>query len=348
MKKIISLFLVVSMLAGITVVSTSCQKKDEKVLNLFNWTEYLPQSVIDQFEAETGIKVNYNTYSSNEEMLAKVIAAPGTYDIVVASDYMIDIMKKQELLSPLDKSKIDLIGNIGAQYMNKAFDPDNVYTIPYMAGSALLAVNTKMVSIDIEHYEDLWDSSLADSIVTLDDQRALMGVALKKLGYSINETDPAILEKVKEELATLKPNIKAFDSDSPKSLLISGEVAIGYVWNAEAVLAQKENPDIAIVIPEEGLYLWQDNFAVPKGAKHQEYAEQFMNFILRPEVSVLISAEQPYTNPNSKAVELLDASIKGNIGVYPPDEVYTQGEYLLDLGETTTLYDQIWTEFKQQ
>lgn len=347
MKKIVSMLLILSMLCSFVVVSSGC-KKESKELNLFNWTEYLPQEVIDQFEAETGIKINYNMYSSNEEMLAKVIAAPGTYDLVVSSDYMVDIMGKQQLLEPIDKSKITLLSNIGEEYLNKAFDPGNQYTVPYMCGTALIAVNTKLVEIEIAHYEDLWDPSLKDNIVSLDDQRGLMGVALKKLGFSINDTDPAHLELVSQEMSTLKENIKAFDSDSPKTLLINEEVAVGFVWNAEAVLAQKENPDIKIVMPEEGLYLWQDNLLIPKGAKHKEYAQEFMNFILRPEISKMLSEAFPYTNPNRAAKELLADDIKNNLGIYPPASVYEQGEYLVDLGETTVLYDKIWTEFKQE
>lgn len=347
MKKNVSFLLLIVMSLSFVLISSGC-KEDTKVLNLFNWTEYLPQEVIDKFEAETGIKINYNTYSSNEEMLAKVSSAPGTYDLVVSSDYMVDIMNKQNLLEPLNKDVITNLNNIGPEYLNKGFDPGNQYTVPYMCGSALLAVNTKLVNIDIEHYSDLWDSSLKDNIVVLDDERGLMGVALKKLGYSINETDPVILEKAKEELITLKPNIKSFDSDSPKTLLINGEVAVGFVWNAEAVMAQKENPDIKIVMPDEGLYLWQDNLLIPKGAKHKENAEKFINFILQPEISKMLSEAFPYTNPNAAAKELLSDDIKNNQGIYPPASVYEQGEYLVDLGETTTLYDKIWTEFKQE
>ncbi len=347
MKKMIAMFLVLSMLFSLVLTSTGC-KKDTKELNLFNWTEYLPQEVIDKFEAETGIKINYNTYSSNEEMLAKVSAAPGTYDLVVSSDYMVDIMNKLNLLEEIDKEAITNLKNIGPEYLDKGFDPGNKYTVPYMCGTALLAVNTKLVTIDIQHYVDLWDPSLKDNIVTLDDQRGLMGVVLKKLGYSINETDPAVMELVKEELIALKPNIKAFDSDSPKTLLIKEEVAVGFVWNAEAVLAQNENPDIKIVMPEEGLYLWQDNFLIPKGSKHKENSEEFINFLLRPEISKLLSEAFPYTNPNAAAKELLSEDVKNNLGIYPPASVYEQGEYLVDLGSTTVLYDKIWTEFKQE
>lgn len=348
MKKIFSFIVFVSLLVGIIGLAAGCKKQESMELNFFNWTEYMPQEIIDKFEEETGIKVNYNTYSSNEEMLAKVSASHGMYDLVVASDYMVDIMVKQELLEDIEIDKLENIENIGDNFMDKEFDPENKYTVPYMAGSALIAVNTSMIDKEINHYEDLWDPALEDSIVVLDDERGLMGITLRKLGYSMNETDPAILDEVKEDLLKLKPNIKAFDSDSPKTLLISGEVPVGYVWSAEAVLAQYENPDIKIVMPDEGLYLWQDNLAIPQDAPNKENAQKFIDFFLRPEISKIFSESRPYTNPNVAAQNLLADDIKNDPGVYPPAEVYENGEYLKDVGETTTLYDKIWTEFKQE
>lgn len=345
MKKIIVLL---ALVMTINIVFSGCSKKEEKKeLNIFNWSEYMPQEIIDDFEEETGIKVNYATYSSNEEMLAKVQSSPGTYDLIVASDYMVDIMVKQNFLEEITMDNIKNIENIGSDYLDKAFDPGNKYTVPYMAGSALLAVNKSMVDIDIDSYEDLWDVSLSDSLVVLDDSRGLLGIALKKLGYSMNTTNLDELEEAKQELIALKGNIKAFDSDSPKTMLISEEVAVGFVWSAEAVLAKRENPNIEIVMPNEGLYLWQDNFAIPQGAKNKEIAEQFIDFLLRPEVSKAFSDMVPYTNPNLEAVKLLDESLKNDSGIFPPSSVYESGEYLIDMGELTPTYDAIWTEFKQ-
>lgn len=344
MKKMLVL-LSLSILVVFTAVG--CGKKEE-VLNFYNWSEYMPQAIIDSFEAETGIKINYATYSSNEEMFAKIINSPGSYDLIVSSDYMVDIMVKQNALEKIDFTGITNISNIGASYLNKSFDPGNLYTVPYMAGSAVLAVNTKLVDFPIEHYADLWNEALTDNIVTLDDQRALIGITLKKLGYSMNSTNPDELEQAKQELIKLKGNIKAFDSDSPKSLLISEEVAVGYVWNAEAVYAKRENPNIAIVMPEEGLYLWQDNFAIPKGAKNKANAEKFIEYLLRPEVSKLFSEEFPYTNPNQAAFPLLSDEVKNEPAIFPEESVYINGEFLQDVGETTKLYDEIWTVFKQE
>jgi spermidine/putrescine transport system permease protein len=344
MKKICSLMSIVIL---VIIVFTGCGKEEE-VLNFYNWSEYMPQELIDQFEEETGIKVNYATYSSNEEMFAKVANSPGSYDLIVSSDYMVDIMIKQDHLEKIDFSGITNIGNIGESYMNRDFDPGNLYTVPYMAGSALIAVNTELIDFPIEQYEDLWNEKLNDNMVVLDDQRALIGITLKKLGYSMNTLNPDELEQAKQELLKLKDNIKAFDSDSPKSLLISGEVAVGYVWNAEAVYAKRENPAIQIVMPEEGLYLWQDNFAIPKGAKNKANAEKFIEFLLRPEISKVFSEATPYTNPNKEAYPLLSDETKNEKAIFPDEIVYQNGEFLKDVGEATVIYDEIWTAFKQE
>ncbi|PKM50982.1 MAG: ABC transporter permease [Firmicutes bacterium HGW-Firmicutes-7] len=348
MKKIGAVILLITMCLGLIGSTSGCKKEETRELNFFNWTEYMPQELIDKFQKETGIKVNYSTYSSNEEMYAKVTAAPGVYDMVVATDYMVDIMVKQSMLEEINKDNIAKIGNYGAAYMDQSFDPGNVYTLPYMAGSVLMVYNKTMIDKPIETYADFWDESLKDNTVVLDDQRAIIGMALKKLGYSINETDEAILALAVEELKTLKRNIKAFDSDSPKSLLISGEVAAGYVWSAEAVLAQNENSNLVVVIPEEGTYLFQDNFAIPKGAKNKDEAEAFINFMLDPENGKVFSESRPYSNPNAAVLELLSEDMKNNKAVYPPDSFFEVSEFVLDLGETTLVYDEMWTKFKQE
>ncbi|MEQ8154943.1 MAG: spermidine/putrescine ABC transporter substrate-binding protein [Clostridiaceae bacterium] len=344
------LSIVLALLFTISVPLAGCGKKEElaKEINVYNWSEYLPQSVIDKFQAETGIKVNYETYDSNEQMLAKISAGNSGYDIAVASDYMVDVMIKQNLLQEFDLNNVPNFKNIGDEYKKASYDPENKYSVAYMVGSAIIAVNKDKVTKKITSVADLWDPSLKNSLVVLDDERAIIGLALKKLGYSLNETDPAKLEQAKKELIKLKPNIKAFDSASPKKLLISGEATVGYVWNAEVALAKKDNPSIEAVYPKEGVYLWQDNFILPKGGEHKKEAEMFINFLLRDDVSKMISDEFPYTNPNAAARKLMDKSVTDNTIVYPTSDLVKNGEHLKDLGDTTQLYDKIWTEFKQQ
>ena len=330
-----------------TVSSNNPANNDtENVLNVFNWSEYLPESVIEEFEDKYKIKVNYITYSSNEEMLAKIMAGDDIFDISVASDYMVEVMRKQKLMEELDMSNIPNLKNIGAQFKNLSFDPGNKYSVPYMWGNAVIAVNTSKVSGNITSYSDLWDSKFKNSLVVLDDERALIGIALKKLGFSINETDPAKLEQARVELLKLKANIKSFNSDSPKAELISGQVTAGFMWGAEAALAQKENKAIKAFFPKEGMYIWQDNFVIPKGAMHKKNAELFINFILDPQISANISKEFPYANPNVAAHQFIDKNTLNNTTVYPTENDLKIGERLKDVGDVTKLYDKIWTEVR--
>jgi spermidine/putrescine transport system permease protein len=318
----------------------------ENVLNVFNWSEYLPETVIKEFEAKYNIKVNYMTYSSNEEMLARIMAGDDIFDISVASDYMVDVMRKQKLMEEIDIGNVPNIKNIGEQFKNLYFDPGNKYSVPYMWGTAVIAVNTRNVPGEIDSYSDLWDSKFKGSLVVLDDQRALIGVSLKKLGYSLNETNPARLQEAEAEVLKLKANIKSFNSDSPSDELIKGNVTAGYMWGAEAALAAKENKDIKVFFAKEGMYLWQDNFVIPKGAVHKKNAELFINYLLDPVVSAKITEEFPYANPNIAAHEYIDSSILVDTAVYPTESQMKITERLQDLGDTTKLYDKIWAKVK--
>lgn len=342
-----SAFLVCIISFSTVIFAASNKTKGDSIeLNIFNWSEYLPQSVIDKFEQTYGIKINYSTFSSNEEMLAKLMAGGSQFDLVVASDYMVEILTKQNLIQPLDKENISNFKNLTAESTDKPFDPGNKYSIPYMWGDACIAVDTSKVNIEIKSLADLWKPELKNSIVVLDDQRAIIGMALKKLGYSINETSEKALAEAKKELEALQPNIKAYDSDSPKTLLINGEAKVGFVWGAEASLARRENPNVKAVIPKEGLFLQQDNFVIPTQSRNKKAAEAFINFILEPEIGVEISQEFPYASPNKESHKLMDPEILEDIAVYPPQDAVDKGEYLKDIGQAVQIFDRIWSEVK--
>lgn len=320
----------------------------QQVLNVFNWSEYLPPSVIEKFEQTYNIKVNYSTFSSNEEMLAKLMAGGGNYDVAVASDFMVEILAKQNLIQEMDKSRLTNLGNIDPQFMNLAFDPGNKYSVPYMWLAGIVAYDSSKVPEGaITSYADLWKPEFSNSLTVLDDERVIIGITLKKMGYSLNETDPAVLAKAKEELAKLQPNIRSYDSDSPKTSLISGESKAIFAWGAEASLARRDNPNVRYVIPKEGLFLQQDNFVIPKDAKNKEAAELFINFIMDPEISAEISHYFPYGNPNKAAKAYIDPEILMDEAVYPPDAEVKKGEYLKDIGESILEFDRIWSEVKQ-
>ncbi len=347
MKKFFLLGLSLLLSMGLTACGGAPAEKDEKVLNIFNWSEYLPETVIDQFEEEYGIKVNYDTFSSNEEMLAKLSVGSAQYDLTVATDYMVDIMIKQGLLKTIEQTNISNLKNIAPEMLQKPHDPTGQYFVPYMWGGVVIAVNTEKVTSPVAGYKDLLREEFKHALVVPDDMRSMIGVANLLQGQSLNATDPAVLEKSKLLLLELQPQIKVYDSDSPKTLLINGEVTAGIVWGAEAYLAKQENPAIQTIIAEEGMELFQDNFVIPKGAPHKKNAELFIDFILRPEISAEISKEFPYANPNVAAHPLIDPQTLNDPAVYIPADAMKRGEYMTDLGEATKVYDRIWSEVKQ-
>ena len=349
-KKMLSLIVITAML--VTMLAGCGSKSSEGKngeLNIFIWTEYVPDSVIEKFEKETGIKVNDSTYSSNEDMLAKVKSeSEGTYDIVQPSDYMVEQMASQGMLEELKTDELKNLSNIGESYLNPSYDPGNKYSVPYQGGVAGIAVNTSKVKKDITSYDDLFDSSLKNSIVALDDYRAVIGMTARSMGYSMNETDPAVLSKIQDKLLTLKNNVKLYDSDSPKSALISGDCTVGYVWSAEIALAMEENPDIKVVYPTEGAYLFMDNWAIPKGAKNYDNAVKFIDFMLDAENAQMVLEEFPYLSPNTKAVEAMGEDYSKNEAKNPPAEVIKKGEYVKNLdADTLKIYDEMWTKLKQ-
>lgn len=327
-------------------VSAADSGKSSGELNLFIWTEYMPQTVFDEFTKETGIKVNVSTYSTNEDMLSKVKASnSGIYDIVVPSDYMVKMMIDQDLLQKIDKSKIPNLSNIDETYMNQYFDKGNEYSVPYLGGVAALCVNKANVKENITSFKQVMDSKYADSIVALDDFRAVIGMTAKSLGYSMSSTDDGELAKIKTQLMKLKPNIKVLDSDSPKTSMINGETDIGFMWSAEIALCMQESKDFDIVFPDEGCYVFLDNMCILKGAKNSDNANKFINFVLKGETGKLVLDEFPYLSPNKAAVALMPDSYKNNKASNVPAEVIKKGEYVKDVGTAVSKYDAMWTDF---
>ena len=324
-----------------------------KELNLFVWTEYFPPEMMECFELVYGIKINRDEYSSNEEMYAKLEAGGTNYDLVQPTDYIISLMIRQGLIQEMDLAKLPNLANIDKGYLDLAFDPGNKYTIPYLAGLDAIVYNADTVETPPTSWADLWKPEYANRMVFLDDSRVVIGMTLLTLGYDLNSTDPAQLEEAKVKLAELIPNVKLFDSDSPKTSIIAGDADLGIVWTGEAFLAWQENPAIAFAYPIEGSVLWQDNWAIPVGASHLDAAYAWMNYIMQGDVFWLLLRDYPYTNPNLAALEyarvnhpdvykaFMDSPITN-----PPAEVIANAVVVEDVGEALPLYDKIWTEVK--
>ena len=240
------------------------------------------------------------------------------------------------------------LSNINDVYLDPSYDPGNVYTVPYQGGVAAIAVNTSKVDKELTSYDDLFDPDLAGQLVVLDDYRAVIGMTARSMGYSMNETDPAVLSEIEEKLLTLKNNIALFDSDSPKSAMISGDCSVGMIWSAEIALSMEENPDIEVVYPEEGPYVFMDNWAILKGSKNYDNAMTFINYMLEPDTAVKVSEEFPYLCPNKAAVEQMGTDYSENIAKNPPAGVIASGEYVENLdNDTLEIYNEMWTKLKE-
>lgn len=339
MKKIILII--------VLILCVGCNREDERVINVLNWSSYIPMDVIQDFEKETGIKVNYSTYSSNEECLAKVSSAKeGTYDLIFPSDYMIEIMKTRDLIENIDLTKLNNVNNINPKYLNLEFDPNNEYSLPFIAATTVIAVNRDKITDEIDSYNDLLNSKYENEIVLIDDQRIIIGMALLANNYDMNSTNEEELNVAKEWLLNLKSNLKAYDSDSPKNFLITEEASIAVLWNAEAALAKEDNHNIEIIFPNEGIALSIDNFAIVKDAKHKDDTYLFIDYILRPEIMKRIVESYPYKNVNIETDKLLSNDYLLNDAANISDRNMENGFFVKNIGDKVKLYDKIWAYIK--
>ncbi len=341
--KTIRLILAFALLT-VTAIPSYGQAKKKQVLNLFCWSEYVPQEVIDGFTKETGIKVNVENYASNEEMLSKLLAGGSKYDLIQPSEYTIESLIKVEKLEPLTLENIPNIKNLDPKFTKMAHDPEGKYCVTWMAGTVGIVVNTTKVKTPITGYKEVFDGTHKRRIVVLNDSREIVSWALATLGISANDMTPENLEKAKPILAGWLPQVKVYDSDSPKTALLNGDVDLGIVWSGEAAILWKKNKKFTYVLPAEGAHQFIDSLAIPKGAPNKENAEKFINYILKPEVSVLISDAFPYTNPNAAAVKLLKPAQRDNPASYPPGE--PKLETFKDIGKAAKDIDKLVTDIK--
>jgi spermidine/putrescine-binding protein len=314
-------------------------------LNLFAWSEYVPQSVLDGFSKETGIQVNYESYASNEEMLAKLLSGAESYDLIQPSEYTVEALIKERQLLPLDHAKLPNLKNIGPEYWNQPHDPKLTYSVPYMQGTVGIVVDTTKVKEPVEGFADVFQQRYKGRIVVLDDALEVVTWGLATLGLGPDAVTRPNLEKVRPILARWLPLVKVYDSDSPKTALLGGDVDLGVVWSGEAAILINEQPGrFAYHLPKEGTHMFIDNLAIPKGAEHVDAALAFIDYILRPEVSVQISKEFPYTNPNLEARKLLTPAERANPASYPPGN--PRLSTFRDIGPLYADVDKLFTDLK--
>lgn len=329
-----------------TKAEAAGEKKDAGELNIYTWAEYVPQDIIDRFEEETGIRVNYTNFEANEEMLAKLeTSGGGDYDIIIASDYIIKIAADEGLVKEIDKEKVPNFANIDPIFQGFFYDPENTLTVPYGPGIPLLVYNPETVTCEITGYESLWDESLADSVALMDSERVVMGMALKTMGESFNTENLDVIRAAGDKLLELAPNVRVLSQNQTQDFLLSGEVNAAFLFTSQVVLALNQNPDLEVVYPKEGLGFGVDAAFIPENAPNSDNAHAFLNFILDGENGAEISQQTYYLCPNQAAYEYLPEEFQKSL-VISTDDI-PNGEFIQDVSaEATELHEEIWTEFK--
>ncbi len=358
MKKL-TLFCLTGLLAAAAL--TGCKKiestdtdgqSDAKEVVVYNWGEYLDPEVLEMFEEETGIKVVYEEFETNEIMYPKVSAGAVAYDVVCPSDYMIDKMIQNDLLQPISFDNVPNLENIGKIYLEKSkeFDPENQYSVPYCWGTVGILYNKTMVDEPVDSWNILWNEKYKDSILMQDSVRDALMVALMKDGYSQNTDNEDEIAQATEDLIAQKPIVQAYVIDQVRDKMIGGEAALGVIYSGEAIYTQRENPDLEYVIPKEGTNVWIDSWVIPKNAAHKDNAEAFINFMCRADIAKMNFDYITYSTPNTAARELIeDDDIRNSTIAFPTDEMLEGSETYRYLGdELDDLYTEYWNKVKSE
>ena len=343
LNKIISLALTVVM-SSTLLVGCGQSKKSAQVLNIYNVGDYIDEDLITKFEEETGIDVVYETYDTNEAMYQKLKSGSTKYDLIFPSDYMVEKLISEDLVSPIDYSKIPNYKYIMKDFRNPAYDPGNKYSVPYMWGTFGILYNK-----DVDSWDVLWNKKYAGNIQMLDSVRDTMGISLIRLGYSINTQKTSEIEEAKNELIKQLPLVQAYVNDDGKDRLVVGDAAMGIVYNGDALVLMDENPDLAYSVPKEGTNRWVDAMCIPKIAENKDYAQMFINFILDPDNALQNVEYIEYSTPNQAAFDMLDDETKNNPTAYPDQEVLDKSDVFLNLPpKVLKIYEDAWTEIKSQ
>jgi len=353
MKKLVQFFLTIAVASAILLYVISLLNSSQgytsgNTITVYNWGDYIDEALIEQFEKETGIKVIYETFDSNEAMMTKIEQGGTNYDIAVPSEYMIDKMRQEDLLYPLDHNKLPNLKNIDERFMDLPFDPQNKYSVPYFWGTVGIVYNPKLIDgMKFTSWNDLWDPRLRNEILLIDGAREVIGMGLNSLEFSLNDTNEDHLLAAKNKLDTLTPNVKAIVGDEIKMLLANEEAAVGLVWSGDASEIMYENEDLDYVVPKEGSNLWFDNMVIPKTAKNIDGAHQFINFMLDPKVGAQNTEYVGYSTPNKAALEHLPKEITEDERFYPAPELTKKLEVYENLGKKNLArYNELFLQFK--
>ncbi|MGP1586006.1 MAG: ABC transporter substrate-binding protein [Schwartzia sp. (in: firmicutes)] len=335
-------------LALCAVVFSGCggEKTAKRELKVYNAGDYIDPDFIKAFEKETGIRIIYDTWATNEDMYVKVKAGGSDYDLVIPSDYMIERMRREDMLEKIDFTKVPNYALVDEKFKNLYYDPKNEYSVPYMWGTVGIIYNRKMVEDPVDSWGILWNPKYAKQIFVMDSIRDSVGMALKYRGYSLNASDDAALTAARDALIAQKPLVQAYVVDEVKDKMIAGEGALAVVWSGDAVFMMEKNPDLAYALPKEGTNVWIDAMVILKGGKHKAEAEEFINFMTRPDIAKKNVEYIGYASPIPEVVRQLPPEVQKDTASYPSAELLKNAEYFHDVGENLSKYDKVWTEVK--
>lgn len=339
MKKTLTLILA----AVLILLPLSSFAAKEKI-SVYNWGDYIDPDVIEQFEAAYGIDVIYETFETNEDMYTKISKSKASYDVIFPSDYMVERMIREKLVQPIHWENIPNASQVQERFLNLSYDPENAYSIPYTWGTMGILYNTTMVSEKPSSWQTLWDEQYADSILMLNAPRDTLAITLKSLGYPLNSTDEAQLEEAKNALIEQSPLVLAYVVDEVKDKMIAGEAAVALVWSGDATYCMAENDELDYIIPEEGSNIFFDAMCIPANAKNVSGAEKFINYLCDPEIARQNFEYVGYAIPNQGAIDLLGEEYLTSPVSNPAQELLDKCEIFEYLGESTRVYDSLWTE----
>lgn len=338
-------------ITGIAALLSGCgSKKSENTLTILNYGKYIEPEVIEMFEEETGIKVDYEEYITPENMYTKYKAGAIDYDLICTSDYMVEKLIKEGQVLEMNYDNIPLSQNLDDTYFtfSQSFDPENKYSLPYFFGTVGILYNTELVDESkVDSWDILWDEDYSGQIIMPDSVRDAFMVSLKMLGYSINTTDEAQLREAQSLLLEQKPLIYSYLVDEAQDEMIAENAAMAVVYSGEAGFAMEFNDNLAFSVPKEGSNMWIDSWFIPKTCTNQENAEKFLNFLCREDIAMMNFDYVYYATPNNEVVRQLDKELQENTTVFPPKETLDNCEVLKSLDDTTTaLFSELWLELK--
>lgn len=347
------------------LLAAGCGKKDEvtsKSLSIYTFANYIPPSLVKKFEERYGLKVTLTTYASNEEMIEGLKKSPSAYDVIVPSDYAVEILRRARKLEKLDLAKIDNFKeNIEEGFQRPYYDPGTIsnrnpyrnlsndqgkFSIPYQYGTTGIAYDSAKVKAPMNSWGDFFEPTFEGKVVMLNDDREVLGAALVSLGYQNNDTNKQHIEQAAAVVEKLKPRIIEVNSDLPEKKLINGEAVAGLIFNGQAAMAAAKAPGIRYVLPDPGGGIWIDNMAIPKDAPHKDAATAFLNFVLEPEEGAEITRKYKFASPNKKAVEILreeDPELVDNKIIFPDDKTLDRLLIIKDVGSSAqATYNSVW------